>query len=133
MWCRSITYLKYEISSIDYGVAMAHRRCRSLVLHLYLPSSHGRSKDSEWTVRPSQITKVREVCADGLRRTVPRRMTDIAVPDVLEIYPLMFIGVVGGNLVSHLSDVNMSRALTVWMFSLVAAGQSSRITDVGRS
>lgn len=57
------------------------------------------------------------------RRTVPRKLTDIAVPDVLEIYPLMFIGVVGGNLVSHLAEVNMSRALTVWMFSLVASGQ----------
>ena len=56
-------------------------------------------------------------------RTVPRRLTDIAVPDVLEVYPLMFIGVVGGNLVSHLAEVNLSRALTVWMFSLVAAGK----------
>lgn len=59
-----------------------------------------------------------------IRRTIPRRLTDIAVPDVLEIYPLMFIGVVGGNLVSHLADVNLSRALTVWVFALVAAGQS---------
>ena len=55
---------------------------------------------------------------------MPRRLTDIAVPDVLEVYPLMFIGVVGGNLVSNLAEVNMSRALTVWVFSLVAAGGS---------
>jgi hypothetical protein len=54
---------------------------------------------------------------------MPRKLTDIAVPDVLEVYPLMFIGVVGSNLVSHLADVNLSRALTVWMFALVASGK----------
>jgi hypothetical protein len=35
----------------------------------------------------------------------------------------MFVGVVGGNLVSHLAEVNQSRALTVWFFALVASGQ----------
>jgi hypothetical protein len=55
---------------------------------------------------------------------MPRKLTDIAVPDVLEIYPLMFVGVVGSNLVSHLADVNLSRALTVWVFALVASGES---------
>jgi hypothetical protein len=56
---------------------------------------------------------------------MPRKLTDIAVPDVLEVYPLMFIGVVGSNLVSHLADVNLSRALTVWMFALVASGEQT--------
>lgn len=55
---------------------------------------------------------------------MPRKLTDIAVPDVLEIYPLMFVGVVGSNLVSNLAEVNLSRALTVWLFALVASGQS---------
>lgn len=55
---------------------------------------------------------------------MPRKLTDIAVPDVLEVYPLMFVGVVGSNLVSHLADVNLSRALTVWVFALVASGLS---------
>ena len=55
---------------------------------------------------------------------MPRKLTDIAVPDVLEVYPLMFIGVVGSNLVSELAKVNISRALTVWMFALIASGKS---------
>jgi hypothetical protein len=55
---------------------------------------------------------------------MPRKLTDIAVPDVLEVYPLMFIGVVGANLVSNLAEVNLSRALTVWVFALVASGMS---------
>jgi hypothetical protein len=53
---------------------------------------------------------------------MPRKLTDIAVPDVLEVYPLMFVGLVGSNLVSNLADVNLSRALTVWLFALVASG-----------
>lgn len=55
---------------------------------------------------------------------MPRKLTDIAVPDVLEVYPLMFVGVVGSNLVSNLAEVKVSRALTVWLFALVASGQS---------
>ena len=64
-----------------------------------------------------------------------RKLTDIAVPDVLEVYPLMFIGVVGSNLVSELAEVNLSRALTVWMFALIGSGESllRKLLDRGGS
>lgn len=66
---------------------------------------------------------------------MPRKLTDIAVPDVLEVYPLMFIGVVGSNLVSELAEVNLSRALTVWMFALIGSGESllRKLLDRGGS
>ena len=64
-----------------------------------------------------------------------RKLTDIAVPDVLEVYPLMFIGVVGSNLVSELAEVNLSRALTVWIFALIGSGESllRKLLDRGGS
>ena len=66
---------------------------------------------------------------------MPRKLTDIAVPDVLEVYPLMFIGVVGSNLVSELAEVNLSRALTVWIFALIGSGESllRKLLDRGGS
>ena len=99
---------------------MVGRSCRSVVLHLHFFGCDGSFKGSVSTVSH----RLAEY-AVGLTvsRTMPRKLTDIAVPDVLEVYPLMFIGVVGSNLVSHLADVNLSRALTVWMFALIASGE----------
>jgi hypothetical protein len=93
---------------------------RGVVLHLHVPSCHGGATGPICSVRPLSINQHKGLMN---RRTMPRKLTDIAVPDVLEVYPLMFIGVVGSNLVSHLADVNLSRALTVWMFALVASGK----------
>ena len=100
--------------------AMVDRSGRGVVLHLHVPSCHGGSTGSIRPVRPSSLQIEYRLIYS---RTMPRKLTDIAVPDVLEVYPLMFIGVVGSNLVSHLADVNLSRALTVWMFALVASGK----------
>jgi hypothetical protein len=99
---------------------MVDRSGRGVVLHLHVPSCHGGATGPICSVRPSSPKyEYPLICS----RTMPRKLTDIAVPDVLEVYPLMFIGVVGSNLVSHLADVNLSRALTVWMFALVASGK----------
>ena len=100
--------------------AMVDRSGRGVVLYLHVPSCHGSLTGSICSVRPSSPRYGYGLMGS---RTMPRKLTDIAVPDVLEVYPLMFIGVVGSNLVSHLADVNLSRALTVWMFALVASGK----------
>lgn len=100
--------------------AMVDCSRRGVVLHLHVPSCHGSLTGPICSVCPSwPKPRIRLMYS----RTMPRKLTDIAVPDVLEVYPLMFIGVVGSNLVSHLADVNLSRALTVWMFALVASGK----------
>jgi len=99
---------------------MVDRSGRGVVLHLHVPSCNGSSTGPICFVSLLSMTQEQWLMN---RRTMPRKLTDIAVPDVLEVYPLMFIGVVGSNLVSHLADVNLSRALTVWMFALVASGK----------
>lgn len=99
---------------------MVDRGGRGVVLHLYVPSCNGSSPGPVCSVHQSLPLYGHQLMDS---RTMPRKLTDIAVPDVLEVYPLMFIGVVGSNLVSHLADVNLSRALTVWMFALVASGE----------
>ena len=101
--------------------AMVDRSGRCVVLFLHVPSCNGSSQGPICSVSLLSITQEQWRLTN--RRTMPRKLTDIAVPDVLEVYPLMFIGVVGSNLVSHLADVNLSRALTVWMFALVASGE----------
>jgi hypothetical protein len=100
--------------------AMVDCSGRGVVLYLHVPSCHGSLTGSICSVCPPLP---RHEYGLMCSRTMPRKLTDIAVPDVLEVYPLMFIGVVGSNLVSHLADVNLSRALTVWIFALVASGK----------
>lgn len=60
---------------------------------------------------------------DLSRRTIARPLSEIGPPDALEIYPLMFIGVIGSTLVGQMVDQHPDRALTVAIFSYVFAGE----------
>lgn len=57
-----------------------------------------------------------------LSRTIGRPLSEIGPPDALEVYPLMFIGVVGSTLASELVDYGNDRALTVAIFSYIFVG-----------
>jgi hypothetical protein len=58
------------------------------------------------------------------RRTIARPLSEIGPPDALEVYPLMFIGVIGSTLVSELVELHVTRALTVAVFAYCFAGTS---------
>ncbi|ORX36964.1 voltage-dependent anion channel [Kockovaella imperatae] len=55
-------------------------------------------------------------------RTISRKLSEISPPDALEVYPLMFCGVVGATLATKLAERYARRAFTVAIFSYVVSG-----------
>jgi hypothetical protein len=63
---------------------------------------------------------------------MPRDLKDIAPCDALEVYPLMFGGVVGATLVPELVKVSPERALTMLIFSFCMQGEYSNVDRCSR-